>query len=143
MKPQVYYRDHTLLNIPKPFVIRSRESDWPSRKTQSTEWLGIFAWILGPVSKRPLETFCQAKLKICGNEYSLSTHFSPVQHSIYKPDLLDLQCKPNDCFYVKYSNRLKYNNTIPFLLNNYLLKCAQHMLDIFLLKIHQFTIKYL
>ena len=26
---------------------------------------------------------------------------------------------------------LKYNNTTPFLLNNYLLKCAQHILDVF------------
>ena len=32
---------------------------------------------------------------------------------------------------VKYNTKLKYNNTTPFLLNNYLLKCAQHMLDVF------------
>ena len=32
---------------------------------------------------------------------------------------------------MKYNTRLKYNNTTPFLLNNYLLKCAKHMLDVF------------
>ena len=42
----------------------------------------------------------------------------------------DLQCKPNDCFYVKYNSRLEYNNTTPFLFNNFLLKCAQNMLDV-------------
>ena len=34
-------------------------------------------------------------------------------------------------FYVKCNTRLKYNNTTPFPFNNYLLKCAQHMLDVF------------
>ena len=51
----------------------------------------------------------------------------------------DLQGKPSDCFYVKYNTRLKCNNTTPFLLNNYLLKSAQHMLDVFsteILSIH-------
>ena len=43
----------------------------------------------------------------------------------------DSQCKPNDCFYVKYNIKLKYNNTTPFLPDNYLLKCAQAMLDVF------------
>ena len=33
-------------------------------------------------------------------------------------------------FYVKYNTRLKYNNIAPFLLHNYLLKCARHMLDV-------------
>ena len=33
--------------------------------------------------------------------------------------------------FVIKNTRLKYNNKTPFLLNNYLLKCAQHMLDIF------------
>ena len=32
---------------------------------------------------------------------------------------------------MKYNTRLKCNNATPFLLNNYLLKCAQHMLDVF------------
>ena len=32
---------------------------------------------------------------------------------------------------VKYNTRLKYNNTTPFSLNNYLLKCVQHMPDVF------------
>ena len=43
----------------------------------------------------------------------------------------NLQCKPNDCFYVKYNARLKYNKATPFLFNNYLLKCTKHMLDVF------------
>ena len=32
---------------------------------------------------------------------------------------------------MKCNTRLKYKNTTPFLLNNYLLKCAQQMLDVF------------
>ena len=42
-----------------------------------------------------------------------------------------MQCKPNDFFYVKYKTWLKYNKRRPFLLNNYLLKCVQHRLDVF------------
>ena len=34
-------------------------------------------------------------------------------------------------FYVKYNTRLKYNNTTPFFLNNYLLKCVQPIPDSF------------
>ena len=32
---------------------------------------------------------------------------------------------------VKYNTRLKYNNTTPFSLNNYLLKCVQHTPNVF------------
>ena len=44
----------------------------------------------------------------------------------------DLQCKPNDCCYVKYNTGLKCLDITPFLLNNYLVKCDQHVLDVFL-----------
>ena len=37
----------------------------------------------------------------------------------------------NDWFYMKYNARLKYCNTTPFLLNNYFLKYAEHMLNVF------------
>ena len=107
-----------MLNIPKPFAIRGRAFNWPSPKTQSPEWFGIFAWIFGPVSKTSPKTFWQTKLKICCNEFQIETRH-------------DLQCEPNDCFYMKYNTRLKYNNTTSFPLNNFLLKCAQHMLDVF------------
>ena len=42
-----------------------------------------------------------------------------------------MQCKPNDFFYVKCNTRPKYNNITSFLLNNYLLKRAQHKVDVF------------
>ena len=96
----------------------------------SPEWLGIFAGILDPVSKTSLEIFWQTKLKICGNEYSFFNPFEPSV-AFHRETRHDLQCKPNGCFYVKYKSRLKYNNTTPFLLNNYLLKYAQHMLGVF------------
>ena len=36
----------------------------------------------------------------------------------------------NNCFYVQ-KNPLKYNNATPFILNNYLLKCAQRTLNVY------------
>ena len=59
--------------------------------------------------------------------------FNPFQPSVafHIETTHDLQCKLNDCFYVRYKTTLKYNNATLFLLNNYLLKCAQRMLDVF------------
>ena len=114
-----------MLNTPNSFAIRSRASNWPSPRTQSPEWFEIFAWILGSVSKTSLETFWQTELKICGNEYSLLILCSiPYRNQAW------FAVQTKWYFYVKYNTRLKYNNATPFFLNNYLLKCAQHMLDV-------------
>ena len=88
---------------------------FPNRSLQNSfEFLLEFEVLL----KIFLETFC--RLEINPLESSVAFHVE-TRH--------DLRCKPNDCFYVKYSNRLKYNNATPFLLNNQ--KCAKPILDVF------------
>ena len=59
--------------------------------------------------------------------------FNPFQPSVafHIETRHGLQWKPKDCFYVKYNTRLKYSKSKPFFFNNYLLKCAQHILDVF------------
>ena len=85
-------------------------------------------WVL--LTKLSQKNIGRLKFKICGNVYSLLTQFEPSV-PFHIDARHDLQCKPNNCFYVKYNTRLKQHNTTPFLLKNYLLNCAQHMLDVF------------
>ena len=58
--------------------------------------------------------------------------FKPFQPSVsfHIETRHDLQCKLIDFFYVKYNTGLKCNDAMLILLNNYLLKGAQHMLGV-------------